>query len=87
MFARFAPGLRFPRHKHTGAERVLVLEGSYIDSDGRSMDRVRCFPGIWHEPRLSDRQRRAVHRRSGGERQRVRSVAAAAAGPRARPLK
>lgn len=34
MFARLAPGLRFPRHKHTGTERVLVLEGSYIDSDG-----------------------------------------------------
>jgi quercetin dioxygenase-like cupin family protein len=35
MFARFAPGLRFPRHKHTGPERVLVLEGSYVDSDGQ----------------------------------------------------
>lgn len=34
LFARFAPGLCFPRHKHTGTERVLVLEGSYIDSDG-----------------------------------------------------
>jgi anti-sigma factor ChrR (cupin superfamily) len=34
MFARFAPGLRFPRHKHTGPEHVLVLEGSYVESDG-----------------------------------------------------
>ncbi|HET8938850.1 MAG TPA: cupin domain-containing protein [Polyangiales bacterium] len=36
VFARFAPGLRFPRHVHTGIERVLVLEGSYVDSDGVS---------------------------------------------------
>ena len=34
LFAHFSPGLRFPRHKHTGPERVLVLEGSYVDSDG-----------------------------------------------------
>lgn len=34
VFARFAPGLRFPRHAHTGVERVLVLEGSYVDSTG-----------------------------------------------------
>jgi anti-sigma factor ChrR (cupin superfamily) len=34
LFARFAPGLRFPRHVHTGPEHVLVLEGSYVDTDG-----------------------------------------------------
>jgi hypothetical protein len=34
LFACFTPGLRFPRHTHTGPEQVLVLEGSYIDSDG-----------------------------------------------------
>jgi hypothetical protein len=34
VFARFSPGLRFPRHIHTGREQVLVLEGSYVDSDG-----------------------------------------------------
>jgi quercetin dioxygenase-like cupin family protein len=31
---RFAAGLRFPRHRHIGLEHVLVLEGSYTDSDG-----------------------------------------------------
>jgi len=31
---RFAPGLRFPRHRHAGDESVLVLEGSYTDSAG-----------------------------------------------------
>lgn len=34
LFARFSPGFRFPRHVHTGPERVLVLEGSYLDSSG-----------------------------------------------------
>ena len=30
----FAPGVRFPRHRHRGPEQVLVLEGCYIDSSG-----------------------------------------------------
>lgn len=34
LFVRFAPGVYFPRHSHTGLERVLVLEGSYRDSNG-----------------------------------------------------
>jgi hypothetical protein len=34
LFVRFAPGVRFPKHRHTGLERVLVLEGSYRDSTG-----------------------------------------------------
>ena len=34
LFVRFAPGLRFPAHRHTGLERVLVLEGSYEDDGG-----------------------------------------------------
>lgn len=34
LFVRFAPGVRFPKHRHTGRERVLVLEGSYRDSAG-----------------------------------------------------
>ena len=34
VFARFEPGLRFPEHTHLGLERVLVLEGSYEDSQG-----------------------------------------------------
>lgn len=31
---RMAAGLVFPRHRHIGAERVLVLEGGYRDSSG-----------------------------------------------------
>ncbi len=34
LFVRFKPGVYFPRHQHTGIERVLVLEGSYQDSHG-----------------------------------------------------
>ena len=34
VFARFDPGTRFPRHRHTGVETVLVLEGEYEDSQG-----------------------------------------------------
>jgi anti-sigma factor ChrR (cupin superfamily) len=34
LFVRFAPGVRFPKHRHTGLERVLVLEGSYQDTNG-----------------------------------------------------
>jgi hypothetical protein len=30
----FAAGVHFPKHRHRGAERVLVLEGSYADSTG-----------------------------------------------------
>jgi quercetin dioxygenase-like cupin family protein len=32
---RFAPGMRFPRHRHPGNEALFVLEGSYRDSSGR----------------------------------------------------
>jgi anti-sigma factor ChrR (cupin superfamily) len=34
LFVRFSPGVRFPEHQHVGLERVLVLEGSYEDSNG-----------------------------------------------------
>jgi hypothetical protein len=34
LFVRFNPGTRFPLHRHVGLERVLVLEGSYEDSNG-----------------------------------------------------
>jgi len=33
-FVRLAPGVRFPFHRHIGAERVLILEGQLEDSDG-----------------------------------------------------
>lgn len=34
LFVRFSAGVRFPQHQHVGLERVLVLEGSYTDSNG-----------------------------------------------------
>jgi putative transcriptional regulator len=34
-FVRVAPGAVFPRHKHLGAEHVLVLQGGFRDEDGR----------------------------------------------------
>ena len=43
---RFAPGLRFPAHRHLGRERVLLLEGRYTDSDG-----TRYGSGDLHEMR------------------------------------
>ncbi len=33
----FAPGAHLPRHSHRGSETVLVLEGSYADTDGRTV--------------------------------------------------
>jgi quercetin dioxygenase-like cupin family protein len=44
FMVRFAPGVRFPRHRHIGSEALLVLEGSYTDTLGRA---VR--PGDLHE--------------------------------------
>lgn len=32
---RMAPGFPFPKHKHLGEERVLILEGGYTDDQGR----------------------------------------------------
>lgn len=34
VFARCQPGTYFPMHRHRALERVLMLEGSYTDSDG-----------------------------------------------------
>jgi quercetin dioxygenase-like cupin family protein len=41
---RFAPGLRFPRHRHPGREVTFVLQGSYTDSSG-----LYVGPGEIHE--------------------------------------
>jgi quercetin dioxygenase-like cupin family protein len=32
---RIGPGLAFPRHKHLGEERVMVLQGAFEDDSGR----------------------------------------------------
>jgi quercetin dioxygenase-like cupin family protein len=44
FLVRFAPGTRFPRHRHPGPEKLLVLEGSYTDTQG-----VTVRPGDLHE--------------------------------------
>jgi quercetin dioxygenase-like cupin family protein len=44
FLVRFAPGTRFPRHRHPGPEKLLVLEGSYTDTAG-----TRVGPGDLHE--------------------------------------
>jgi quercetin dioxygenase-like cupin family protein len=35
---RIAAGLSFPHHKHIGEERVLVLQGAFIDSSGQRVE-------------------------------------------------
>jgi predicted ChrR family anti-sigma factor len=44
IFVEFAPGMRFPRHRHGNGEAVLILEGSYTDETG-----VVYGPGDLHE--------------------------------------
>jgi anti-sigma factor ChrR (cupin superfamily) len=55
LFVRFKPGVYFPRHQHTGVERVLVLEGSYEDSHGvlhRPGELREWAPGTDHSFRV-----------------------------------
>lgn len=33
----FAPGARFPRHRHRGVEQLLVLEGAFADTSGHEL--------------------------------------------------
>ncbi|HTV21412.1 MAG TPA: cupin domain-containing protein [Polyangiaceae bacterium] len=57
LFVRFKPGVYFPRHQHTGLERVLVLEGSYEDSHGvqHHPGELREWPsGTEHSFKVSD---------------------------------
>jgi putative transcriptional regulator len=52
---KFSAGVRFPRHRHIGREDVLVLEGSYSDSDGRVVgpgDLQVMEPGSEHGLRI-----------------------------------
>lgn len=56
LFARFAPGTRFPQHRHTGIETVLVLEGEYEDTTGlvHRAGELRTWPaGTNHGFRVS----------------------------------
>jgi len=36
-FVRVSSGQHFPLHRHLGTEHVLVVQGSYIDSSGRTL--------------------------------------------------
>ena len=57
LLVRFNPGVRFPLHRHTGVERVLVLEGSYEDSNGllHRAGELREWPsGTEHSFRVGD---------------------------------
>ncbi len=50
-FARAEPGSRFPEHRHPGAERLLVLQGSCLDSRAGWLgpgDRVTHDTGTQH---------------------------------------
>jgi len=52
---KFSPGVRFPRHRHLGREHVLVLEGSYTDSEGQVVgpgDLQVMEPGSEHGLRI-----------------------------------
>lgn len=53
VLIRMRPGHGYPRHRHLGAEDVLVLSGGYADEDGRVVtagDFVRYERGSVHEP-------------------------------------
>jgi putative transcriptional regulator len=48
---RFEPGSRFPSHRHVGEERLLVLEGAFIDDRGAEAhagDERTLAPGSEH---------------------------------------
>lgn len=50
-FVRVAPGEAFPEHRHLGVERVLILQGGYVDNLGqtaRAGDFVELPPGSSH---------------------------------------
>ncbi|MBK8978708.1 MAG: cupin domain-containing protein [Planctomycetes bacterium] len=53
VMIRMAPGCSYPRHRHTGAEELLVLQGGFRDDSGRAWragDFARFEPGSAHHP-------------------------------------
>jgi len=55
LLVRFAPGARFPKHRHQGRESVLLIEGGYTDDDGRDFragDRHDMEDGSMHGFRI-----------------------------------
>jgi hypothetical protein len=52
----FGAGVQFPKHRHRAPESVLVLEGSYVDSTGRSVragDEQLMAGGSEHQLQIS----------------------------------
>lgn len=55
-FVRLVPGAKFPRHRHTAPEEILMLEGDLI-IDGQTYhpgDYIYSQPGSIHQPRTDD---------------------------------
>ncbi len=55
-FVRLEPGAKFPRHRHTAPEEILMLEGDLI-IDGQTYrpgDYIYSQPGSIHQPRTDD---------------------------------
>lgn len=53
VLIRMEPGCSYPRHRHTGAEELLVLQGGFRDDSGRQWhagDYARFEAGSAHRP-------------------------------------
>ena len=52
VLIRMQAGCGYPRHRHVGRERVLVLQGSYADENGRYVEGqvVEYAAGTAHTP-------------------------------------
>jgi anti-sigma factor ChrR (cupin superfamily) len=52
VMIRMAPGCSYPRHRHTGPEELLVLQGGFRDATGcwRAGDFARFETGSVHHP-------------------------------------
>ena len=52
VLIRMEPGSRYPGHRHSGPEELLVLEGAFEDENGRyeAGDFVRHATGTSHHP-------------------------------------
>jgi len=56
----FEPGVRFPKHRHRGEERLLILEGAFVDALGavtQAGDGCVMAPGSEHELRILEPSR------------------------------
>jgi len=52
VMIKMEPGCSYPRHKHRGAEELLILQGGYRDEAGehRAGEYVRYEDGTTHHP-------------------------------------